>query len=285
MSWNTKSFEMISKHVASYLGGIKEAQCSFHGRDWKYLDAGSGEVVLCVHGMGSSKTQWRSFMTGLSKEYRIICPDFPALSLRLGMPKEDFSKHDMYNWMETFLDINGLNQVNIIGHGGGGLTASLFTYQHSDRVNSLAWFNPPDLDAIRSGNLLAWERVKLGFETVEQAEEHLASYFYQPPEFPEIVKRFYLQRIMKAINEGELIPQFDRLSKSFPMFLSQISNIQQDSLVVFADHDVLSSKEWALKLTNAIPNSKLVTLERCGQRSLNEKPEELANIYRDFLQS
>ena len=285
MGWNTKSFEMISKHVASYLGAIKEAQCSFHGKEWKYLDVGTGEVVLCIHGLGGSKANWRTFMTGLSADYRVICPDIPGLSLRLDFPKGGSSRHQLNDWIDAFLDANSLEKVNIIGHGGGSITASLLAYQFPDRVNSLACFNPPDFDAARSGNLLAWERIKLGFETMEQAEEHLASLFYQPPEFPEIMKRFYLKRIMQAINEGRLLPQLERMNKYYPLFMSQIRSIQQRTLLVYADHDILSSEEWVLKLANTIPNSKLVTLERCGQRSLNEKPDELVSIYRDFLQS
>lgn len=89
MAWNTKSFELLSKHVSAYLGGVNEKSCSFQGQEWKYLEAGSGEVVLCLHGLGGSKVQWRTFMTKVSERYRVISPDVPGLSLSLNVSGGD----------------------------------------------------------------------------------------------------------------------------------------------------------------------------------------------------
>jgi len=285
MAWNTKSFELLSRHVSAYLGGVKEKSCSFQGKEWKYLDAGSGEVILCLHGLGSSKVQWRAFMAALSKHYRVVSPDVPVFSLRLNIPETEHTKHSVANWITEFMGAIGEREFHIVGHGSGGGAASYLAYALSDRVKTLAWFNPPDMEAVRKGENVAWERVKAGFDTVEQAEAHLNSLFYDPPQLPEIVKRFYMKKIMDAVNKGEVVPLIDKAVESTPLLMAQLRQLRQETLLVAADHDVLSSKAWVCELDALIPNCALVTIERCGQRSLTEKPDQLAEIYLNFLKT
>ncbi len=287
MGWNKKSFELLSKHVSAYLGGVKEKACSFQGQEWKYLDAGSGEVVLCLHGFGSSKVQWRTFMAALSKHYRVISPDVPVFSLRLDIPDTEHNKRNVANWIVGFMNTvaEGKEAFHIVGHGSGGGAASYLAHALGDRVRTLAWFNPPDMDAVRKGEHVAWARVKAGFDTMAQAEAHLDSLFYAPPQLPEIVKRFYMKKVMDAVDNGEVISAIEKAMVSLPLFMAQLRELGQETLLVAADHDVWSSCEWVRALEVAIPNSTLVTLEHCGQRSLTEKPDQLAEIYLNFLKT
>jgi len=167
MAWNSNSFELLSKHVSAYLGGIKEKSCSFQGQEWKYLDVGSGEVVLCVHGLGGSKVQWRTFMTKVSERYRVISPDVPGLSLSLNVPEGDIDKNNVANWIIDFMDTIGVKHVHVVGHDSGGVLASYFAHGQQERVSTLAWFNPPDLDGIRTGDVAAWEpRIAKGIDVL-----------------------------------------------------------------------------------------------------------------------
>lgn len=287
MGWNTKSFELLSRHVSAYLGGVKEKSCSFQGQEWKYLDAGSGEVVLCLHGFGSSKVQWRAFMTTLSKHYRVVSPDVPAFSLRLDIPEAEHNKRNIVDWIAGFIDAvaEGERAFHIVGHGSGGGAAVYMAHALGNRVRTVGWFNPPDMEAIRKGEHVAWERVKAGFDTMEQAEAHLNSLFYSPPQVPDIVKRFYMKKVMGAVNKGELVPAIEKAMASLPLFMAQLRELEQKTLLVAADNDVWSNRAWVCTLDAAIQNSTLVTLERCGQRSLTEKPDQLAEIYLNFLKT
>ena len=285
MGWKTDSFELLSRHVTSYLGGVREAKCFFQGKEWKFLAAGSGEVILCLHGFGSTKVMWRSFMAGLSDDYRIVSPEIPGLSSRVDFVQGSFSKHQIAHWLNDFLDAKGIDKVNLVGHAAGGIAAAYYTHKHPSRVSSLALINPPDLARMRSGDLPLWEETKLGFTSLAQVEAHINSYFYNPPQLPEIVKRFYMQRVLRSLTEGKLLPLIEKEVEGLPLFISQLRNIQQKTLLVAADHDVMSSEEWILQLANTIPNNEVVTLEQCGQRSLVEKPNELVEIYRNYLNS
>jgi pimeloyl-ACP methyl ester carboxylesterase len=43
-----------------------------------YRDEGSGQVLLLIHGLGSSSYGWRGVMPKLSQKYRVIAPDLPG---------------------------------------------------------------------------------------------------------------------------------------------------------------------------------------------------------------
>ena len=285
MSWKRDGLKILSKRASAYVGGVREAKCSFQGQEWKYLEAGSGEAVLCLHGTGGSKAQWRTFMLSLTKKYRVISPDIPAISLRIGFSDGELSRHNLEGWLAEFIETIGLDEVHIIGHSTGCWSAAIFAIRQPNKVKSLTLSNPPDLDRMLSGDLLVWEKLKVGFDSVQEVEEYLRSLFYRPPDFPEVLKSFYMKRIMIAISDKKFLNLLEKEVKFIPLYLSQLRNISQRTLLVAADSDVWSSEEWVFRLAEMIPNSKLVMLEQCGQRTLIEKPSELAEIYEHFISS
>ena len=286
MAWNKKLFELLSTHVSAYLGGVKEKSCYFQGQEWKYLDAGSGEVILCLHGIGGTKVRWRPFMTNLTnltQRYRVISPDIPGMSLRVEFPDGATSRRKIVEWIDAFMDACNLDRVHLVCHGSGGVIGSYFVDEYSHRVCTLTWFNPPDLDRIRSGDVLEWEQVKSGFDSLEEASKHMDSMYYQAPQYPDVVKRFFMTSVMQALNKGQLIEFIDKEEEGFPILISKLRSLQRKTLLVAADHDVLSSDEWILKLVDILPDCELRRLADCGQRSLIEKPDQLAEIYLNFL--
>ena len=46
-----------------------------------YRDEGDGDVILLIHGTGSSLHTWEKWAQGLIKSYRVIRPDLPAYGL------------------------------------------------------------------------------------------------------------------------------------------------------------------------------------------------------------
>lgn len=59
--------------------------------------------------------------------------------------------------------------MHIAAHSSGEILASHFAQEQSDRVKKLAWFNPPDLDRIKAGDVAAWEKAKSGFGSIQEA--------------------------------------------------------------------------------------------------------------------
>lgn len=283
--WESDEFKQLTQYAKSYMGGVKTRSCLIGGYTWKYLETGKGEVILCLHGIGSSKSQWRSFMTIMAPNYRLICPDIPALSLRVDLPGEQPTKRKLVEWLTGYLNSLDVDNVHIVAHGSGGILAAHFTQEQPERVKTFAWFNPPDLDRIKAGEVAVWEKVKTGFESIQEATYHLNQFYYRAPQYPEVFKRLFMSRVKKTIGEGKFLRLMEKELELIPVLLTKLRAIKQPTFLVAADHDVMSSIAWVEKLTSIIPHCKMEVLRKCGQFSLNEKTDELANLYSAFLAS
>ena len=284
MPWST-DLSKIAKYAATYLGDIKEKDFHYKDMSLKFFEAGHGEPVICLHTMGGTKAQWRTFMQGISKHYRVICPDIPSLSLRVGFSDGHPTKAKLLEWLSQFIQLQKLEKVNLVCHSSAGVLGANFISANADLVNSFTWVNPPDLERIRSGDVLAWEQIKGGFDSIDQIDQYLDNCFYQPPRIPDIFKRQILKTFGDAAMDVKRLAFISKELDSIPLLLSTLRRINLNTLLVTSDHDTMSSDEWSKKLQRTIPNNQLIRIERCGRLIMVEKPEVLIQTYLEFIKN
>src|ERR1041384_6768810 len=51
---------------------------TLHGRSMSYREAGTGPVLLLVHGMGGSAENWQAGTEPLARDHTVIAPDLPG---------------------------------------------------------------------------------------------------------------------------------------------------------------------------------------------------------------
>src|SRR3984893_10189905 len=88
----------------------------------RYLDAGSGEPLLLVHGLGQSSTTWRRVIPGLSAHRRVIAPDLPGFGGSGAHSEAPYDPEYFMRIVGEFLVALGLDRVDAAGHSAGGLT-------------------------------------------------------------------------------------------------------------------------------------------------------------------
>ena len=64
------------------------ALTTINGIDLDYADVGKGEVLVMLHGLGSTKKDWDRQIPVLSQKFRVIAPDFRAHGNSERVPKE-----------------------------------------------------------------------------------------------------------------------------------------------------------------------------------------------------
>ena len=102
-----------------------------HGERVAYLDEGSGEVILLLHGMAGSSHTWRSVIRPLSRNYRVVAPDLLGHG-KSTKPRSDYSLGALSVLVRDLLDALGITRATIVGHSLGGGIAMQFIYQHPD---------------------------------------------------------------------------------------------------------------------------------------------------------
>ncbi len=107
-----------------------------HGYRRAYRMAGSGPVLLMIHGIGDSSSTWRAVMPALARDHTVIAPDLLGHGAS-AKPRGDYSVSGYANAMRDLLTVLDVDRVTVVGHSLGGGVAAQFAYEYPDRFERL----------------------------------------------------------------------------------------------------------------------------------------------------
>lgn len=105
-----------------------------------YFEAGRGEPLVLIHGVGMRLDAWAPQIAAFEKTHRIVAIDMPghgeSASLPTGSTLEDFVA-----WFARFLDDIGIETANVAGHSMGALIAGGAAATLGGRIGRVAYLN------------------------------------------------------------------------------------------------------------------------------------------------
>jgi pimeloyl-ACP methyl ester carboxylesterase len=110
-----------------------------------YVDEGSGEPLLLLHGWPEFWWTWHRIIPGLERSFRVICPDlrgFGQSCVKAGLsvaPGPEAHARDIL----ALADALGLKRFGVISHDVGAYVAQTLARQHPERLSRLFFFNAP----------------------------------------------------------------------------------------------------------------------------------------------
>jgi len=115
---------------------IERREVELHGQRYAYCTAGSGPLVVLLHGIAASSATWEAVIPRLVAQHAVIAPDL------LGHGKSakvagDYSMGAYANLVRDLLEALGQNRCTIVGHSLGGGVAMQFSYQFPERCERL----------------------------------------------------------------------------------------------------------------------------------------------------
>ncbi len=129
------------------------------GLKYHFVDEGSGEPIVMVHGNPTWSFYFRNLIKAFSPYYRTLAPDHIGCGLS-EKPDEtcyDFRLKSRVEDLELFLNCLELKgKLNLVLHDWGGIIGMTYAVRHPDRIgriiilNTSAFF-PPD------GKTLPWQ--------------------------------------------------------------------------------------------------------------------------------
>jgi pimeloyl-ACP methyl ester carboxylesterase len=115
---------------------VRVRTASVHGRSVTFLEAGSGPVLLLVHGMAGSCENWRAVIEPLARAHTVIAPDLPGHG-ESEPGGGDYSLGSLAAELRDLLLTLGHDRATLVGHSLGGGIAMQFTYQFPEIVERL----------------------------------------------------------------------------------------------------------------------------------------------------
>lgn len=250
----------------------------------EYLDKGEGEVILLLHGLGSTKADWDYQIEAFSENYRVIAPDLrghgnsfkPEGREQYGIP---LCAQDNVLLLQKL----GISRCAVVGFSMGGAVAFEMAVSFPELISKLIIVNTaPDFNGLgEMGEEMVRERTKmLQSVGVEPLARQIATGMFPEDDQEELRSNFFARASKNPV---------DVYYNSFITLMewgigSRIKDIKVPALVIASDLDYtpVSLKEaYAQKMENA--RVEVVRQSRHGVTM--DQPEEFNRIILNFLKN
>lgn len=105
-----------------------------------YVDAGTGEPLVLVHGVGMRLEAWAPQIEAFKDTHRVIAVDMPGHGESARIPSSS-TLRDFVAWFGDFLGELGLGAVNVAGHSMGALIAGGAAATLGSKIGRVALLN------------------------------------------------------------------------------------------------------------------------------------------------
>ena len=278
-----------SSELEPYLK-FRSIQKSHQAKDGelKYIDKGSGEVIVLLHGVPSSGWLYRKMIDGLVAEgYRVIVPDM------LGFGSSDNPKgYDIYSPKQqadrlvSLMDKLGVKQWNHVYHDVGGTWTWELMRDHEERVKKLIVLNSINLESgfhppVRMEPGIAAKTAMWGYRNGLTTNLLLNRLFEEgvmdPDKLSKSDKAGYKVPLLEGKTNG-MYYFFTQTCNSFPNYEEVIKKVKTPTYVIWGKHDEMlrwepQSKEMMGKASIEYQDVNLIE----ARHFIQEEQPELVN--------
>jgi pimeloyl-ACP methyl ester carboxylesterase len=276
--------------------GLERRELRLHGHPVAYYAAGSGPVVLLIHGITSSADAWRAVIPALAEEHTVIAPDLLGHG-GSAKPRGDYSLGAYASGVRDLMAALGHERATVVGHSMGGGIAMQLAYQFPERVERLALISSGGLGkevgwVLRAATLPGAEWVlplltrtgprevlgaassilgRLGLRTpadVRGTALGLAS--LSDPK----ARRAFLHTARSIMD-----PSGQRVSATDRLYLAE----GMPTLIVWGERDPMIPAAHGIAAHALIPHSRLELFPDAGHYPFDEDPERFAAVLSDFV--
>jgi haloalkane dehalogenase len=132
-----------------------------HGSKIHYVDEGSGDPILFLHGNPTSSYLWRNIMPYLTSMGRCIALDLIGMG-KSDKPDLEYRFVDHVKYVEGYIEKMGLKNITLVIHDWGSALGFHYAMRHEDKIKGIVF-----MEAIIKP--LSWEEFPSDFKEVFQA--------------------------------------------------------------------------------------------------------------------
>jgi pimeloyl-ACP methyl ester carboxylesterase len=117
-----------------------ERSIQFQERRISYDLVGAGNAIVLLHGFIESRKIWKDFLSGLSKEFRVLAIDLPGHG-KSEVVAECHTMRLMAEVVNAVMEDAGIDKALIVGHSMGGYVSLAFGENFPAKVAGIALFH------------------------------------------------------------------------------------------------------------------------------------------------
>ena len=261
------------------------------GLSFNYIEQGSGQPVVLVHGSVSDYREWSKQITSLSKYFHVI-----AYSRRYHWPNSapgsdaDASLDKQVDDLAGIIIALGVSPVHIIGHSYGAAVALHLTLRRPDLVRSLVLAEPA-VASILSNTVENDSALKEGQTIRAKMKEVFAS------GDAELIIKTYADHVApgrfekstpeerKMLLENVSAFQLDNTSQRLPFTCDDAQKIGVPVLVISGDLSPMGLRRIAETTAQCIKKSELIKIPEATHWMVNEQDKIFNDAVIEFLKN
>jgi pimeloyl-ACP methyl ester carboxylesterase len=254
-----------------------------NGVDLHYVQAGEGEDVLLLCGLGDDHTAWEAQLATFSRAYRVTVIDNRGVG-RSSLPDGPFTVADLADDAIALCDELAIDQAHVAGFSMGGAIAQELALTRPDLVRSLlivgSWCRSDRIfqETIRGA---AWSA-----GVADDARSYLyafLSWVYSPAVFEDgriddfveaALANPYPQETEAFQRTAEAILHHDTADR--------LAAIDVPTLVVVGEVDLLCPPRHSRAIAQRIPGARLIEVPEQAHQPFQEDPSGFDEIARSF---
>lgn len=246
---------------------------SVNGIKMAFDEAGAGEGLILIHGLGWSRRQWALQVPVFSQHYRTIVMDYRGHG-ESGKPKEQHTLQDISDDLYEFMRVIELKRAHVLGFSQGGMIAQLFTLDHPEMVDKLILADAP----VRSHPGFVDHYVHLIEELGPAALSARLARDNIEAKVPEEARRIVEEDFIR--NPKETFIRNYRAELGFDVE-DRLHEIKRPTLIIVGEKDRLIGD--AQLENRLIVGSTLVVIKGSGHSTCIEKAEDFNRAVVEFL--
>ncbi len=109
------------------------------GSKLHYIEQGTGNPIVFLHGIPASSYLWRNVIPHLSTLGRCIAPDLIGFG-KSDKPAIQYTITDHIRYIEKFIEALNLNHITFVLHGWGSIVGLDYAMKHENKCKGLVFY-------------------------------------------------------------------------------------------------------------------------------------------------
>jgi pimeloyl-ACP methyl ester carboxylesterase len=257
------------------------------GVETSYLDAGTGEPIVMLHGSGpgvSAIANWQHNIGTLSQRFRVLAPDIVGFG---ATERPDDVVYSLRTWTDhiwAFLDAHGIEKTAIVGNSLGGRIALQMATDRPDRITKVVLMGAPGVGMTLTDGLAALRAYEPSHDAMRDL---LRNYFAVDPTMitDELVAIRYEASIADGAYAAYRTMFFDPRHAGSELGITEdeVRAIATPALLVHGREDKVVPMQVSVTMLGLLPNADLHVFSGCGHWTQIERADEFSALVSDYL--
>ncbi|MGI8919352.1 MAG: alpha/beta fold hydrolase [Pyrinomonadaceae bacterium] len=255
---------------------------------------GSGNPVLCLHGLGASTHSWREFREPLAKQNKLFLLDFKGFGASPKPKDKHYAIKEHAESAYQFIVEQDLRNLTLIGSSFGGavslLVALRLCEEKSGRLRRLILIDSGGYNQHLPRHLKMMRTPILGWLMIHLLPPKLAALtvlkdsYYDDSRITTKQIEVYARPIADSGGRHALLQTSKQIiPEDIDELIAKYPKITVPTLIIWGGQDKVIPLVIGELLDEALPDSRLVVIDHSGHIPQEETPEAVLPLVLDFL--